>query len=602
MRILASKKPECGVVALSILVSLAVVGAGGCGDDSDSSNGARPPGNEGGVCLEGGICRVGLSCVDNICVVSPDAGGGADAGQPGDAAVDGGVPDSTAVDASIFLPCDEEGTPCQSHDPCAIEATCGQDKLCRPTTLQDCDDGRDCTDDVCKGLGMCEHLAREGSCLVPAQPGGKAEEICVEHGEQPPGSPCVMCDATLNPYTWTPLSGFDCDDNEPCTKNDTCQLGVCSGEYYGDSCADEYPCTEDQCDGNGGCGAHTLKPDWCQINSECYQDGQLDITGCKVCDVSKSQSAWSNLSAYCLIGGVCYQPGVVDHASCGVCQPGSSSTAWTPMVDPCTINGRCHEQGSSDPTGCGLCDPAQSASSWTVVGSVCLIHQSCYPASQTDDTGCGICNPTASTSTWTAKSGKCLIGGECYTTGQSHSSGCLVCNAALLSTGWSPNGTASASSHDFEQGSAAGWVITNDQSDVGWTVSSRRSAGGSFALYYGDPTSGNYKGSGSSSGTAALPSVALAAGKQAGITFMLYLDIEADATYDRLQMLVNGSSVWSKDALTLPQMGSWQEINVSLNTFAGQTVTISFEFDTYDGSLNFSEGIYIDDITVYDNC
>jgi hypothetical protein len=43
-------------------------------------------------------------------------------------------------------------------------------------------------------------------------------------------------------------------------------------------------------------------------------------------------------------------------------------------------------------------------------------------------------------------------------------------------------------------------------------------------------------------------------------------------------------------------------VTIDLSSYAGQTVTIKFDFDTVDSVANSTEGVYIDDITIYHNC
>jgi bacillopeptidase F (M6 metalloprotease family) len=49
-------------------------------------------------------------------------------------------------------------------------------------------------------------------------------------------------------------------------------------------------------------------------------------------------------------------------------------------------------------------------------------------------------------------------------------------------------------------------------------------------------------------------------------------------------------------------MSVWQEVTVDLSSYAGQTITIQFKFDTQDGISNDTEGTYIDNITIFHNC
>jgi cysteine-rich repeat protein len=112
--------------------------------------------------------------------------------------------------------CVEQGlSPCDAATP-AAEVCNGLDDDCdgdldegdfiQGLYLSPCDDGNDCTEDLCNGEAGCEHTA---------------------------------------------LSGTECKDGNPCTVADTCKDGVCAGTLV--DCDDENPCTDDSCDETGGC-------------------------------------------------------------------------------------------------------------------------------------------------------------------------------------------------------------------------------------------------------------------------------------------------------------------------------------------------------------
>ena len=86
---------------------------------------------------------------------------------------------------------------------------------------------------------MCEFKAKEGSCAI----GG----VCYKDGDAHPSIPCLACDAKKSGNQWTAKDGDTCDDQNDCTKDDVCIVGVCKGTFY--SCSDAVECTEDICDG-----------------------------------------------------------------------------------------------------------------------------------------------------------------------------------------------------------------------------------------------------------------------------------------------------------------------------------------------------------------
>ncbi|MCG8375132.1 MAG: hypothetical protein MI702_01460, partial [Chlorobiales bacterium] len=131
----------------------------------------------------------------------------------------------------------------------------------------DCDDGKECTDDVCIN-GFCEHIPRYG-------------ELCDD------GDPCTRWDIC----TGEECVGYwpiDCDDGNPCT-DDYCVGGECfhdpnSGPLCGD---DGNACTVDQCQG-GEC-IH-FPHDCGDPDDPCLESHYCDaLVGCvtaSVCDDS----------------------------------------------------------------------------------------------------------------------------------------------------------------------------------------------------------------------------------------------------------------------------------------------------------------------------
>ncbi len=112
-----------------------------------------------------------------------------------------------------------------------------------PVDCGDCDDGLECTNDVCLETGVCEHVVKVGFCRVAG--------ACVEAGDGP--APCRICVPTINAEGLTSLTGGPCDDGNPCTLDDTCSLGNCvAGETK--TCEPRSLCEESLgCDRTAGC-------------------------------------------------------------------------------------------------------------------------------------------------------------------------------------------------------------------------------------------------------------------------------------------------------------------------------------------------------------
>jgi hypothetical protein len=374
--------------------------------------------------------------------------------QPADAGVDQNLVDTIQLpDGYKLWPCEEPGQPCNAHDECAIDPICGEDKQCYPSKFQKCNDGLDCTVDICKGMGLCEFQPKEGACALTVwipestgdagsdagSSGGKTEVRCFTKDEKHPDDGCLFCDPEQDQNSWSPANGGFCDDGDDCSKDDYCQNGVCKGVYYGGLCADEIGCTEDICDGVGGCVANTLKSDWCLINGVCYQDKQKHPSGdCMECDVSQSQSAWTTITNTCSISGQCYGVGDKHPGGCAECDPAANATGWTVKGSDCLIDNVCKVPGDQDSSNCGSCVPATDKYGWTPLPGLCKIDGVCHNTGDQHPDGCGECKPTVNATEWTLTSAShCLIGGNCYNPGDNDVLGCSTCDLQNA-TAWTP--------------------------------------------------------------------------------------------------------------------------------------------------------------------
>jgi cysteine-rich repeat protein len=133
------------------------------------------------------------------------------------------------------------------------------------------DDGNQCTEDVCNGLGQCIHLPHSGVCddgIFCNGPDFCTNGACDIHF----GDPCVggaecfdVCQEDLA-QCLTPLGGGCIDDGNICT-DDTCDgAGTCLHTNNTVPCDDgDYCTTSDRCS-NGECTAGDLTPMSARIN------------------------------------------------------------------------------------------------------------------------------------------------------------------------------------------------------------------------------------------------------------------------------------------------------------------------------------------------
>ncbi len=294
--------------------------SGRCGDRGVCCAGCLTP---GGGCLEGtaaGACGSGGSACSNC-----DNGQACDGAEKCDAGrcVDGEPLECNDNDPCTIDSCDDatgcETEPnvnasCNDGDGCTENDLCHGDGSCAGTPIT-CNDGNDCTQDSCD-QGRCAFVAAYDSS--PCDDGSSCTLVTTcNAGECVAASPSV-CHDTANPCK-TSSCGEDglgtcmevnrdddtpCDDGNPCTADDSCQAGVCSGGGITD-CDDNNDCTSDSCD---------------------------DATGC----------SYTNVSGECADGNLCT---VDDRCEDGVCV---GDPVECPAANECTASGACD-------AGSGLC-------------------------------------------------------------------------------------------------------------------------------------------------------------------------------------------------------------------------------------------------------
>ncbi|XP_048588685.1 neurogenic locus notch homolog protein 1 [Nematostella vectensis] len=156
-----------------------------------------------------------------------------------------------------------------------------------PTTKNDyCDNG------VCKGHPYnclpCETQNGIGCSLKPQycviEYNGNRK--CFSEGTLNPGNPCQQCNGN-NKFHWTNNNHLPCNDNNPTTKNDYCDNGVCKGHPY--NCL--------PCETQNGIGC-SLKPQYCVIeyngNRKCFSEGTLNPGNpCQQCN-GNNKFHWTN--------------------------------------------------------------------------------------------------------------------------------------------------------------------------------------------------------------------------------------------------------------------------------------------------------------------
>lgn len=179
-------------------------------------------------------------------------------------------------------------------------------------------------------------------------------------------------------------------------------------------------------------------------------------------------------------------------------------------------------------------------------------------------------------------------------------------NAAWRFTTTAPAGA--GLDHNFDAG-ASGWTFTGF-----WHLTTRRSFSPSQSIWYGQEATLNYDNGATNSGYATSPAFVVPSSNPQ-LTFRSWFQSEASTFYDRRNVYIsaNGGSTWTclaSSYSTCSDAGTgtpaalsttsitWIEQGLSLTSYAGQTVTIRFQFHTHDSVANSYEGWYVDDVKV----
>jgi hypothetical protein len=263
-----------------------------------------------------------------------------------DVCKDGACTHPAAVDNSL---CADDGELCTA-DVC-------QSGVCKHPSLDNTacvDDGDPCTQDLCSG-GGCTHPNKDGpacnddgsACTNDLCQGGKCAHIYNDLGCDD-GNPCTTVDycnlGTCKGYTMLKCDDKNdctndackaffgceykpnqdvCDDGNVCTQNDICISGKCVGT--GDKqCDDGVPCTVDSCDNQGGC-KHT------NSTAPCDDDGN---------------ACTNDLCA----SGTCAHPAVSVATNCGA------------STNPCTT-GQCSGNTCVQTPNQNICDDGNACTS-----------------------------------------------------------------------------------------------------------------------------------------------------------------------------------------------------------------------------------------------
>ena len=116
--------------------------------------------------------------------------------------------------------------PCDDTNACTYSDVCTEDATCVGTSYE-CNDGLDCTADLCDGAGGCTYEIEDGYCVILGS--------CYADEEVSSENSCKACNVSLSADEWSnATNGASCDDDNACTAVDVCEEGLCSGIPIGD--------------------------------------------------------------------------------------------------------------------------------------------------------------------------------------------------------------------------------------------------------------------------------------------------------------------------------------------------------------------------------
>ena len=259
----------------------------------------------------------------------------------------------TINDSCVSGTCVGENKNCDDGVECTNDS-CNNNLCIHQTINTACDDGKECTLDTCSTSG-CNNVA--------------SNTLCND------ANPCTNDICSTTGCTHTNITMGACDDNNPCTTNDVCALGICTGVKICE-CATTNDCTAKE-DGNLCNG--TLM---CDISTFPYTC-KVDVTTIKTCDPSLNTEC---LEKQCNpINGNCSFTAIHDALPCNdgdactvdeYCNNGSC----TPFIPKdCNDQNECTLDACNTETGCthnaqnfNNCDDGNFSTTFdTCVQSVC---------------------------------------------------------------------------------------------------------------------------------------------------------------------------------------------------------------------------------------
>jgi hypothetical protein len=163
--------------------------------------------DEQGRCLH--ILNKGYCLIDHMCVLDKTED------------INGCRVCDTSKDLYNWTPY-ESTVPCNDGNNCTMNDHCDGIGECRGVPYS-CDDGIECTLDLCDGNGGCKNPIKNDYCYINGR--------CIKDTEVDPSNECRYCNVLLDQSDWTyAVNGTRCNDGDESTSFDYCNgKGSCIG-------------------------------------------------------------------------------------------------------------------------------------------------------------------------------------------------------------------------------------------------------------------------------------------------------------------------------------------------------------------------------------
>ena len=373
-----------------------------CTEDVCTSGGCKNSAKVGEPCDDGDACTAQDSCAGSWCsgvaVTCDDKNpctsevcvaekGCLSAPILGKLCNDGNA--CTTGDVCLAGSCSGQIKGCDDGNPCTFDVCSASSGTCDHAPLGDgssCpDDGVACTLDTCAS-GACTHgKVSSGNCLIAG--------TCLSGGALHPADVCLGCLPKVSQTGWSVRSGLSCSDGNACTVGDLCSGGgACEGQAK--ACSDGNLCTADFCNpqqiGSEPCfwvpasGA-------CNDGNPCTTADQCNLGKCQGLDLACDDGNPCTLDGCALATGCSHDQHPSGYAcpddglSCtaDACKAGKCTHA--PNGNFCVINQTCISAGANAPgQACSTCQPAKDSSAWTPAsgggcddGNPCTVQDVC---------------------------------------------------------------------------------------------------------------------------------------------------------------------------------------------------------------------------------